>query len=319
MDATKNSLPTPQDNAGCRPRCGVYAHFDIAASTPLAYGSAGSISQNVPTENATVMRCQACHEAVVVVVNNFGQGMHWYPAPGAGPFDHEVNQGVASCYDEGMRCLSIGANRAAAVMFRSALSLFVRDKGGDNAIKERHLKSALKAMREDGSLHPSLWDWADHLNQIGNEGAHPEDYDDVTKGEANALATFVAQLIRLEYEMPAQLTRARALTLPTQLESENHTVLVGQHNDWLTSAGDEVRAAAFRMPPRPQALRRHRARTRTVSMTNWGTWNAISPLQSRDAGLPPARRLPRSRLPLAWGERSVNDPWRTATVSQGCS
>jgi Domain of unknown function (DUF4145) len=223
MDATKNSLPTPQDDDGCCPRCGVFAHFDVAASTPLAYGSVGSMSENVPVEAATVMRCQACHDAVVVVVNNFGQGMHWYPAPGAGPLDDEVNQDVASCYDEGMRCLSIGANRAAAVMFRSALSLFVKDKGGDKAIKERHLKSALKAMREDGSLHPSLWDWADHLNQIGNEGAHPEDYNEVTSDEATALATFVAHLIRHEYEMPAQLKRARALTLPTQLDSEDPT------------------------------------------------------------------------------------------------
>lgn len=46
-------------------------------------------------------------------------------------------------------------------------------------------------MREDGSLHPSLWDWADHLDQLGNEGAHPEDYDEVTSEEATALATFV--------------------------------------------------------------------------------------------------------------------------------
>jgi len=87
----------------------------------------------------------------------------------------------------------------------------------------RDVDIALKAMREECSLHPSLWDWADHLNQIGNEGAHPEDYDEVTSDEATALATFVAHLIRHEYEMPAELTRARALTLPTQLESENHT------------------------------------------------------------------------------------------------
>ena len=46
-------------------------------------------------------------------------------------------------------------------------------------------------MRKDGSLHPSLWDWADHLDQLGNEGAHPEDYDEVTSEEATALATLV--------------------------------------------------------------------------------------------------------------------------------
>jgi hypothetical protein len=65
-------------------------------------------------------------------------------------------------------------------------------------------------MKDDGTLHGSLWDWADHLNQLGNEGAHPEDYDDVTAEQAQELADFVRHLIRHEYEMPAQLERARA-------------------------------------------------------------------------------------------------------------
>jgi hypothetical protein len=44
-------------------------------------------------------------------------------------------------------------------------------------------------------------------NQLGNEGAHPEDYDDVTEAEATGLGKFVRHLIRYEYEMPAQLLR----------------------------------------------------------------------------------------------------------------
>jgi hypothetical protein len=95
-------------------------------------------------------------------------------------------------------------------MFRSALALFVKDKGGDKASAERHLKTALKHMKEDGSLHFSLWDWADHLNQLGNEGAHPEDYDDVTHAEAAELGNFVRHLLQHEYEMPARLQRSRA-------------------------------------------------------------------------------------------------------------
>ena len=99
----------------------------------------------------------------------------------------------------------------AAVMFRSALSLFIKDKGGEKAKKERHLKNALKHMKEDGDLHKSLWNWADHLNQLGNEGAHPEDYDDVTADEATGLSKFVRNLIHLEYEMPARLRRDQGL------------------------------------------------------------------------------------------------------------
>lgn len=41
-------------------------------------------------------------------------------------------------------------------------------------------------MKESGDLHKSLWHWADHLNQIGNEGAHPEDYDEAEEAAATA-------------------------------------------------------------------------------------------------------------------------------------
>jgi hypothetical protein len=158
-----------------------------------------------------ILRCDGCGNALLVVTDRRGEGVHWYPPPGAGVLDRQVNMDVASAYDEGMRCLSIGANRAAAVMFRSALSLFVKDKGGARAKDERHLKSALKHMKSDGDLHGSLWDWADHLNQLGNEGAHPEDYDEVTADEADGLGKFVRHLIRHEYEMPAQLLRDQGL------------------------------------------------------------------------------------------------------------
>ena len=84
----------------------------------------------------------------------------WWPVPGAGVIDLQVNSSVAAAYDEGMRSLAVGANRAAAVMFRSALHLFVKDKGSDKAQAERHLKTALKHMKNDGDLHRSLWEWA---------------------------------------------------------------------------------------------------------------------------------------------------------------
>lgn len=165
----------------------------------------------VPDIEAALLRCHGCRRATVVVTDGSGEGIHWYPAPGAGVLDPQVNAGVASAYDEGMRCLSIGANRAAAVMFRSALHLFVKDKGSEKAKAERHLKNALKVMKDDNQLYPSLWDWADHLNQLGNEGAHPEDYDDITAAEAAGLGKFVQHLIRFEYEMPAQLLRDQGL------------------------------------------------------------------------------------------------------------
>ncbi|WP_405039457.1 DUF4145 domain-containing protein [Serinicoccus sp. LYQ92] len=163
----------------------------------------------VITYRVATLKCYGCNRSTLVVTDELGEGRTWYPTPGMGTLDEEVDPEVASAYDEGMRCLSIGANRAAAVMFRSALHLFVKDMGDEAARGERFLKPALTRMKSSGDLHKSLWEWADHLNQLGNEGAHPEDYDEVTAEEAEALGSFLRHLIRHEYEMPAQLLRAQ--------------------------------------------------------------------------------------------------------------
>lgn len=202
-----DTLPTPRDPTGPCPWCGRVSNFQVKVGETLSWRHEEAIGMPVPSLSAAVVRCSGCKRGTIVVTDNLSRGVHWYPALGRGILDREVDMGVASAFDEGMRCLSIGANRAAAVMFRSALHLFIKHKGGDEAKGERHLKSALKHMKADGDLHKSLWSWADHLNQLGNEGAHPEDYDDVTSAEAEGLGKFVRQLIAIEYEMPARLRR----------------------------------------------------------------------------------------------------------------
>lgn len=214
------SLPTPRNLAGVCPWCGRDSNFSLHNTAELervnVETEVGSVNQ--PSYLATVITCMGCRRSTVVITTYDGKGVHWYPAPGAGVLDPAVPHDIASTFDEGMRCLAIGANRAAAVMFRSALHLFVKDKGNDAASGERQLKTALKKMKESGTLHPSLSDWADHLNQLGNEGAHPEDYDEVTAEEAAALGRFVRHLIKHEYEMPAELVRARELGESQQID-----------------------------------------------------------------------------------------------------
>ena len=210
IDENPDTLPTPRDTTGPCPWCGRISNFEHKPHGPLA-GRASAGHGWLATRSLSTLVCSGCKRGTLVVTDQMGEGIHWYPAPGMGILDKQVDRGVASTYDEGMRCLSIGANRAAAVMFRSALHLFVKDKGNAKAQGERFLKPALKHMKESGDLHRSLWDWADHLNQLGNEGAHPEDYDEVTAAEAEALGGFVRHLIRHEYEMPAQLLRAQGL------------------------------------------------------------------------------------------------------------
>jgi len=219
-----DTIPTPNDLSGPCPRCGRISNFKQEAQSLILRQFKRPNFMSYVQERADLLTCNGCQETTVVVTERLGDReyglLHVYPAPGAGVLDKQVNERVASAYDEGMKCLSSGANRAAAVMFRSALSLFVKDKGSDKAKGERHLKNALKHMKDEGDLHRSLWEWADHLNQLGNEGAHPEDYDDVTAEEAEGLGKFVRHLFRHEYEMPAQLLRDQGLLKDDEPDAE---------------------------------------------------------------------------------------------------
>lgn len=145
QEANPETLPTPMDPTGPCPWCGLISNFESGrAMDHLATRHAGPAGgfDAIATHKVSTLRCSGCKRATVVITDNLGEGLHWYPAPGMGILDKQVHRGVASAYDEGMRCLSIGANRAAAVMFRSALSLVVKDKGNEDAKRERHLKSA---------------------------------------------------------------------------------------------------------------------------------------------------------------------------------
>jgi RimJ/RimL family protein N-acetyltransferase len=85
------------------------------------------------------------------------EGVHWWPTPGATDLDPEVPEPVGSAFSEGIRALSANCPRAAAVMFRGMLATVVRDKGSDAAKAAPNLHQQLKAMEQDGTLHPRAW------------------------------------------------------------------------------------------------------------------------------------------------------------------
>ena len=152
-----------------------------------------------------------CKDSTFVATDATSRGLHWYPAPGAGQLNPAVNEQVASCYDEGMRCLGIGACPAAVVMFRGSVAQMVQDRGSDGAKSKKSLFHQLEQMEKEGHLHKSLVGWAAQIRELGNEGAHPGKFEPVTKETAHALANLTRQLIRVEYEIDAEIAAARSL------------------------------------------------------------------------------------------------------------
>jgi hypothetical protein len=77
-------------------------------------------------------------------------------------------------------------------------------------VGEHTLYDKLEQMSQDGSLHPSLVEWAKEIRLIGNAAAHPDALDPVSDEEAADLARLCRQLLNVIYEVPARIARNRA-------------------------------------------------------------------------------------------------------------
>lgn len=206
-----DTLPHHDDPTGPCPSCGRVSSFFLPAQYDIGGG-----------HNVCVLTCQGCRLSTVVIEKYAVEGertvfepVHWWPVPGAGRLDPDVDPRVAGAYDEGMRCLAVQAPRAAAVMFRAMLAFVVSDKGSPEAKNKRGLKARLKQMADDHTLHPSLAAWAENIRVLGDSGAHPDELPEPTQAEAEDLGRLCRRLIEFVYEINARISRSRPATTAT--------------------------------------------------------------------------------------------------------
>jgi hypothetical protein len=119
-----------------------------------------------------------------------------------------VPTGVAGAYDEGVRCVAVEAPHAAVAMFRTALAHIVEDKGSEEARAKKDLYQRIEQMVTDRTLWESFGEWATHIRQTGNAGAHPEKFEPVSMDQAVDLQKFLRELMNFLYLQPARLASA---------------------------------------------------------------------------------------------------------------
>jgi hypothetical protein len=90
-------------------------------------------------------------------------------------------------------------------MARRTLEAICAEQG----ISERTLSQSVAALVASGKLVPSLADWAKEVRLVGNKGAHFDPLEDVATEDVTQLLSFLVELLKFTYELPAELKRRR--------------------------------------------------------------------------------------------------------------
>lgn len=227
LPLTHDGLPDSYRPNGLCPRCGKQSSFEITGEIPvtfsggLSYPSDGSKPHQCFSDKVICMVCRHCHQGVVVVEEEwiedhpsrqgFGQGgeisfrgIHWWPLP-QNKLSDDIPSEISNIYAEAVKTYYAKAPRATAVMLRRTIEA-IASHFDEN---EGPLVQRLQHLLEKNILQPSLSDWAKEVRLIGNQGAHYDPANEVNMEDANQLLTFVQELMKYLFELPAELQRRR--------------------------------------------------------------------------------------------------------------
>jgi hypothetical protein len=133
---------------------------------------------------------------------DYGQGMDdpWrlYPAQ-ARRMSDAVPEALREDHDEATRCLAIKAYRASAVMARRIVEGICIDQGYKTGV----LQKRLATMRDDGKIDKRLFEWADALRVLGNDGAHAGNMP-ISRNDAHEVMALVEALLDYLYVFQAR-------------------------------------------------------------------------------------------------------------------
>lgn len=213
---------------GLCPRCEKQSSFDATAPVPVTFDPdtlwVSATGERGPrhVDQALVLYCRNCHQGIMVVEqeciggvswrapgekrggNVTWSGIHWWPAAEI-RISRDVPTQIAEAFKEAVRAHNAGCPRAAAVMARRTLEAVAVDKGEQRGV----LAVRLNNLASKGILLPTLADWSREVRLVGNVGAHLDPIKSVSTKDSEDLISFVRELLRYLYELPADLAKRR--------------------------------------------------------------------------------------------------------------
>lgn len=141
----------------------------------------------------------------------------WLPERFSGKAYLDVPEHIASAASEAHTCFSAQAYRGAIILARAVVEATAKDKGATTGT----LAAKIQKLYDDKHVRELIKDTADEIRHMGNDMAHGDFVDPVTRGEAEDVLVFMAELLDEVYQAPARVNARREERLARKAAAQN--------------------------------------------------------------------------------------------------
>lgn len=172
-------------------------------------------------------RCGTCGDPFLLIEEDYGDGWDGDPAVAwpkqQRPLSIQIPEALRREHEEARQCFSSKAYTATAVMVRRTLEGVCFDQGMSGAgDRPKPLFKMLEQMKDEGKIDGRLFEWAQALRVLGNQGAHFTGTSVSREDAADGLALAEALLDYL-YVLSAQFNAFKARRAKTKQNDKDHS------------------------------------------------------------------------------------------------
>lgn len=138
--------------------------------------------------------------------------LQWLPRAGTAKDYADVPAHIAAAASECHECLSIGAYRAAVMLSRSVVEATAKAKG----ITVGKLVVKIDELAAQRLIRPIVQEAAHEIRYLGNDMAHGDFVDPVTREEAEETVGLMGEVLQDVFQTPAKIDRFRQARLAKQ-------------------------------------------------------------------------------------------------------
>lgn len=201
--------------------CGAFAHMTAHSD---------SVSKNLPSGEWLVQVAYICDNCRSLQFGQVRTGSHvrasdiapyeadmtWQPKRVAGEEFEDVPEHIAEAASEAWQCFSIDAYRAACSLARAVVEATAKEKG----ITKGTLHTKIEALEKADHIRAHIKAAAHEIRHLGNETAHGDFIEPVTREEADEILVLMGELLDEVFQSPARIERRRAARIAKQTETE---------------------------------------------------------------------------------------------------